>query len=91
MVVDSTWMEERQMATSTPVPATAGEVTAADPGVVIAPIPGWALAALFAVAVLALWLVTFDNGQLTGILSRGDLFFHEFFHDGRHIVGVPCH
>jgi len=58
---------------------------------VIAPIPGWALAALFAVAVLALWLVTFDNGQLTGILSRGDLFFHEFFHDGRHIVGVPCH
>ena len=42
-------------------------------------------------AALALWLVTFDNGQLTSVLSRGDLFFHEFFHDGRHIVGVPCH
>ena len=83
----STWMEETHMATSSPVPAAA----ASEPGVVIAPIPGWALAALFAVAVLALWLVTFDNGQLTGILSRGDLFFHEFFHDGRHIVGVPCH
>ena len=84
----STWMEETHMATSTPVPAA---TATAEPGVVIAPIPGWALAALFAAAVLALWLVTFDNGQLTGILSRGDLFFHEFFHDGRHIVGVPCH
>jgi Probable cobalt transporter subunit (CbtB) len=50
--------------------------TPVEPGVVVA---------------LALWLVTFDNGQLTGVLSRGDLFFHEFFHDGRHIVGVPCH
>jgi hypothetical protein len=86
-VAISTWMEETHMATSTPVPAAA----AAEPGVVIAPIPGWALAALFAVAVLALWLVTFDNGQLSGLLSRGDLFFHEFFHDGRHVVGVPCH
>jgi hypothetical protein len=84
-------MEETHMASSTLVPATASEAAAAEPGVVIAPIPGWALAALFAVAILALWLVTFDNGQLTGILSRGDLFFHEFFHDGRHIVGVPCH
>ena len=90
-MVVSTWMEERHMATSTTVPATASEVAAAETGVVIAPIPGWALAALFAAAVLALWLVTFDNGQLSGILSRGDLFFHEFFHDGRHIVGVPCH
>jgi hypothetical protein len=47
--------------------------------------------ALLAVAALALWLVTFDNGQLTSVLSRGDLFFHELFHDGRHVIGVPCH
>ena len=65
--------------------------TAIDPGVVVAPIPGWALVALLAVAALALWLVTFDNGQLTSVLARGDLFFHEFFHDGRHVIGVPCH
>ena len=64
---------------------------AADPGVVVTPIPGWALVALLAVAALALWLVTFDNGQLTSVLARGDLFFHEFFHDGRHLLGVPCH
>ena len=48
--------------------------------------PGWALVALLVVAALALWLVTFDNGQLTGVLARGDLFFHEFFHDGRHLA-----
>ena len=62
-----------------------------DPGVVVTPIPGWALVALLAVAALALWLVTFDNGQLTSVLARGDLFIHEFFHDGRHLLGVPCH
>jgi hypothetical protein len=65
--------------------------TAAAPGVVVAPIPGWVLVALLAVAALALWLVTFDNGQLTSVLARGDLFIHEFFHDGRHVLGVPCH
>ncbi|HKY69086.1 MAG TPA: CbtB-domain containing protein [Acidimicrobiales bacterium] len=64
---------------------------AADPSVVVAPIPGWALVALLAVAALTLWLVTFDNGQITSVLSRGDLFIHEFFHDGRHLLGVPCH
>jgi hypothetical protein len=75
------------MATSSPITTAA----ATEPGVVVAPIPGWAVVALLAVAALALWLVTFDNGQLSSVLSRGDLFFHEFFHDGRHIVGVPCH
>jgi hypothetical protein len=64
---------------------------AVDLGVVVTPIPGWALVTLLAVAALALWLVTFDNGQLTSFLARGDLFFHEFFHDGRHLLGVPCH
>ena len=80
----STWMEERHMADTT-------TATVADPGVVVAPIPGWALVALLAVAALALWLVTFDNGQLSSVLARGDLFLHEFFHDGRHLLGVPCH
>lgn len=65
--------------------------TTADPGVVVAPIPGWVLVTLLAVAALALWLVTFDNGQLTSVLERGDLFVHELFHDGRHLLGVPCH
>jgi hypothetical protein len=66
-------------------------VATADPGVVVAPIPGWMLAGLLVAAVLALWLVTFDNGQLTTWLASNNSFFHEFFHDGRHVIGVPCH
>jgi Probable cobalt transporter subunit (CbtB) len=85
-VVSSTWMEETQ-----PMAADTTTAAAVDPGVVVTPIPGWALVTLLAVAALALWLVTFDNGQLTSFLARGDLFFHEFFHDGRHLLGVPCH
>jgi hypothetical protein len=85
-VVSSTWMEETQ-----PMAADTTTTAAVDPGVVVTPIPGWALVTLLAVAALALWLVTFDNGQLTSFLARGDLFFHEFFHDGRHLLGVPCH
>jgi hypothetical protein len=65
--------------------------TTAGRGVDVAPLPGWALVALLAVAALALWLVTFDNGQLGSLLARGDLFLHEVFHDGRHIIGAPCH
>jgi hypothetical protein len=85
-VVGSTWMEETQ-----PMAADTTTTAAVDPGVVVTPIPGWALVTLLAVAGLALWLVTFDSGQLTSFLARGDLFFHEFFHDGRHLLGVPCH
>ena len=85
-MVSSTWMEEIQ-----PMAADTTTTAAVDPGVVVTPIPGWALVTLLVVAALALWLVTFDNGQLTSFLARGDLFFHEFFHDGRHLLGVPCH
>jgi hypothetical protein len=72
-------------------PMAADTTTAAAHDVVVTPIPGWVLVALLAVAALALWLVTFDNGQLGSLLSRGDLFLHELFHDGRHAFGVPCH
>lgn len=70
---------------------SSGTAATADPGVAVAPIPGWVLVALLAVGALALWLVTFDNGQLTGWLSHSNLFLHELFHDGRHVLGVPCH
>ncbi|MPZ87132.1 MAG: CbtB-domain containing protein [Nitriliruptorales bacterium] len=33
------------------------------------------------------FLVTFDQGALT----TGQPLFHELFHDGRHLLGVPCH
>ncbi|MGH9113191.1 MAG: CbtB domain-containing protein [Acidimicrobiales bacterium] len=57
----------------------------------VTPVPGWALVTLLAAAALMLWIVAFDNGQLTSLLQRGDLYIHELFHDGRHLVGVPCH
>ena len=43
------------------------------------------LAAAFALAVLA--LVSLDS---SGVLQSGSLL-HELMHDGRHLLGVPCH
>ncbi|WP_082979095.1 CbtB domain-containing protein [Arthrobacter sp. B6] len=40
-----------------------------------------------AVSVLVLYLVQFDNGQL----SQAGMLLHELMHDGRHLLGVPCH
>ena len=47
-----------------------------------------ALALVFAVALIALaYMVQFDQGAL----SRSGMFMHELMHDGRHLLGVPCH
>lgn len=43
------------------------------------------LAAAF--ALLVIYLVSFDQGAI----SRSGLFLHELMHDGRHVLGVPCH
>ncbi|GAA4490600.1 hypothetical protein GCM10023094_54210 [Rhodococcus olei] len=50
---------------------------------------GAALAALGIVlfALLALYLVGFDQGAL----SRTGMYMHELMHDGRHLLGLPCH
>jgi hypothetical protein len=39
------------------------------------------------VALLALYLVWFDQGAL----SQGGRFLHELMHDGRHLMALPCH
>ncbi len=50
-------------------------------------LPVWAwLLALLALAALSLF--TQDNGGV--LASLGDTA-HEFFHDARHALGVPCH
>jgi len=49
------------------------------------PAYAWALALL---ALFALYLVAQDNGAV--LASAGD-FAHEFFHDARHSLGMPCH
>jgi hypothetical protein len=39
-------------------------------------------------AALAVYVMSLDNGLvLQGLAHQA----HEFFHDGRHLLGVPCH
>jgi hypothetical protein len=40
-----------------------------------------------ACAIAALYLMLQENG----LLVRSWMTVHEFFHDGRHLLGVPCH
>ncbi|GHH32424.1 CbtB domain-containing protein [Streptomyces candidus] len=46
------------------------------------------LAAAAIVALIALYAVFMDNGQI--VAATGD-YLHEFSHDGRHLFGAPCH
>jgi Probable cobalt transporter subunit (CbtB) len=56
-----------------------------------------AVVALFAVvlALLALYAVFLDQGQLLspvlGQVAVSANYVHEFVHDGRHLLGAPCH
>ena len=64
------------------------ETAVASPAVlapVRVPLAGW-LAALGAVALL--YLGFNENGAL---LTQSWEYLHEFFHDGRHVFGFPCH
>ncbi|WP_433661329.1 CbtB domain-containing protein [Nocardia sp. CA-128927] len=38
-------------------------------------------------ALLTLYLVGFDQG----VISRSGMYMHELMHDGRHLLGLPCH
>jgi hypothetical protein len=68
-------------------PATA--VPAEAPGATR--VPTWALVGLLALAGALIWLVGFDNGQASGMVDSTGSYLHELFHDGRHLVGAPCH
>ncbi|MBM7459552.1 CbtB domain-containing protein [Rhodococcus coprophilus] len=46
-----------------------------------------AVTAIVVLAVLTLYLVGFDQGAV----SRTGMFMHELMHDGRHLLGLPCH
>ena len=54
-------------------------------GDVDVPVWAWALVALAAVVS---YFVMLENGV---VLSHVAETLHEFFHDGRHFAGVPCH
>ncbi|MCW2631411.1 MAG: hypothetical protein JWR88_373 [Pseudonocardia sp.] len=50
---------------------------------------------LVVLALLALYAVFIDQGALLssafGESSYGSNYLHEFMHDGRHLLGFPCH
>jgi hypothetical protein len=50
-------------------------------------IPLWSWL-LMLVAIAAVYLMAYDNGLA---LQSAAATAHEFFHDGRHFLGVPCH
>ena len=51
--------------------------------------PRLLVAALAVVGLLMLitYLVAFDQGAV----SQSGMYLHELMHDGRHLLGVPCH
>jgi hypothetical protein len=50
-------------------------------------VPAWAWA-LVLLAMFALYLMASDSGA---VLAQAGTIAHEFFHDARHALGVPCH
>lgn len=65
------------------VPSYAPTSTAADR----VHVPSWAWA-LAVVALFLLYVIAQDNGA---VLAQAADVAHEFFHDARHSLGVPCH
>jgi hypothetical protein len=74
-----------------PDPMTAPAAPAPTEAVGVAQVPTWLLLAVLAVSAAIIWLVGFDNGQASAVADSTGSFLHEFFHDGRHLAGAPCH
>ncbi|MDF5754192.1 CbtB-domain containing protein [Spongiactinospora sp. TRM90649] len=56
------------------------------PSTVPFPRLGWWLLAVPPLLLIA-YLVLMDNGAI----SQTGAYLHELMHDGRHLLGVPCH
>lgn len=67
----------------TEVTATAVPIAQARP--IRVPVLAWVGVAL---AIAIMYLVLQENGA---VLAQSWETLHEFFHDGRHVLGVPCH
>jgi hypothetical protein len=57
------------------------------PGTIRITVPAWAWA-LALLGVVLLYLIAQDSGA---VLAAAGNTMHEFFHDARHALGVPCH
>ncbi|HET9518855.1 MAG TPA: CbtB domain-containing protein [Actinoplanes sp.] len=47
----------------------------------------WVAIAVISGLLLLSYLVAFDQGAV----SQAGMYLHELMHDGRHLLGVPCH
>jgi putative cobalt transporter subunit CbtB len=52
-------------------------------------LPQWVWPVL-ALALAVLYAVTFDAGFVSARVADSSMYLHELFHDGRHLLGVPC-
>jgi hypothetical protein len=50
-------------------------------------VPVWAFL-LIAIALFGIYALVLSNGSA---LAHSGNVLHEFFHDARHFIGVPCH
>ncbi len=57
-------------------------------------VPLWAWL-LLALLITFIYALGYDQGFLLhsflGKLAETNNYLHEFFHDGRHLLGFPCH
>ncbi|MCO1578428.1 MULTISPECIES: CbtB domain-containing protein [unclassified Crossiella] len=51
------------------------------------PVPAWSYL-VAAAALIVLYVLLQENGL---VLAHASELIHEFAHDGRHALGVPCH
>ena len=63
------------------------EINASHSGISL-PVWAWMLAAA---AVMVFWAVMMEAGVASAAVGRSGPLLHELFHDGRHLLGVPCH
>jgi hypothetical protein len=68
-------------------PLAAPRSVAAPAAIPLAEIAPWAIFAAI-VALILLYFVSTEQGALA--LFKG-MYVHEFVHDGRHLLGFPCH
>ncbi len=57
------------------------------PSIPVAQIAPWALF-FFVMAAIVLFFITADQGAVS---ISGGTAIHEWVHDGRHLLGYPCH
>jgi hypothetical protein len=61
------------------------------PQVTVRDIPAWGWLA-FGLFLLIAFALGFDQGLADRLIRQvGNNYLHEFFHDGRHLLGFPCH